>query len=198
MNKNISYAVIMLLIGASCSVNQKYTERSPQPIITEKEQLIDKNSLYFSDASIIGNGANLIHSESSLDEFHKRIRETKGIIFDENTNTFRIEQSILFDFNSYKVKEQAIIPLKTLADSFSNLDGATLQIYGHTDNIGSEEYNNALSLKRAQAIAKYLSDLGIPKERIESFGLGEASPISSNDSEQGRQKNRRVEFQLAQ
>ncbi len=70
----------------------------------------------------------------------------------------------------------------------------TIQINGHTDNIGSMEFNEKLSEKRAEAVVKYLLQKGIAKERMQHKGFGESQAIASNDTPDGQQLNRRVEF----
>jgi len=72
--------------------------------------------------------------------------------------------------------------------------GVSILIKGHTDNIGSEEYNQKLSIRRADAVKKYLIEKGISQEKIVVQGFGETQPIADNNSENGRSKNRRVEL----
>jgi OOP family OmpA-OmpF porin len=67
-------------------------------------------------------------------------------------------------------------------------------IEGHTDSMGSEEYNQGLSERRAQAVEKYIEEHGIDADRYTIKGYGESNPIASNDTEEGRQENRRVEL----
>ena len=69
-----------------------------------------------------------------------------------------------------------------------------LDIVGHTDSTGTEAYNQALSVRRAQAVRAYLIAAGIDAARLTASGKGESSPIASNDTRDGRAKNRRVEF----
>ena len=68
-----------------------------------------------------------------------------------------------------------------------------VQIIGHTDNIGAAANNLALSKNRAAAVSKYLVEKGIDPKRINSKGLGESKPIAKNDTDEGRQRNRRTE-----
>jgi outer membrane protein OmpA-like peptidoglycan-associated protein len=70
----------------------------------------------------------------------------------------------------------------------------TLEIQGHTDNVGGAEYNKTLSENRANAVKKYLVDKGVKSERITAKGFGLSKPIDTNDTPEGRAKNRRVEF----
>ena len=72
-----------------------------------------------------------------------------------------------------------------------------LKVSGHTDNVGSEEFNKALSVKRASAVASYLESKGISSERLQTEGFGASKPIDSNDTAAGREKNRRVEMTVS-
>ncbi len=69
-------------------------------------------------------------------------------------------------------------------------------IEGHTDNIGSEEYNLSLSNRRANSVGEYLRSKGIAEYRLSSYGYGMSKPIATNETEESRQKNRRVEILL--
>ncbi len=71
-----------------------------------------------------------------------------------------------------------------------------IEIYGHTDNTGSAEHNQQLSEDRATAVATYLINKGIVNSRIITKGYGSTKPLSSNSTEEGKRKNRRVEFKL--
>jgi outer membrane protein OmpA-like peptidoglycan-associated protein len=71
-----------------------------------------------------------------------------------------------------------------------------VEISGHTDNVGDERYNQQLSLKRAQSVVNYFSSKGISTSRLTQIGFGSKKPIKSNDSEENRQVNRRIEFKI--
>jgi outer membrane protein OmpA-like peptidoglycan-associated protein len=73
---------------------------------------------------------------------------------------------------------------------------ATAKIDGHTDSVGSEEYNLALSDRRAKAVFDYLTSRGVDPSRLKSQGFGESNPIAPNDTEAGRAQNRRVEITI--
>lgn len=103
--------------------------------------------------------------------------------------------SIFFDFNSYEIKPNSEPTLKEIARFLKENPDIKIYIVGHTDNIGNFEYNMELSKKRGEAVAKELVEkYGISKDRVRAFGVGPLSPISSNDTEEGRKKNRRVEI----
>lgn len=197
MHRIMTLALAAALLLPACSTKQ-VPERQAGSIITEKDQLLSTTNLEYSDASVVGSGASLIKSINSLDEFHRSVKSIEGVTFDDATGTLSIQQNILFDFNSYKPKKSAIKPLSEIVEAFNKLDDATLLVVGHTDNIGSTHYNQSLSERRADTIRQILVELGISEDKIEVRGEGELSPISNNDTEEGRSLNRRVEFKVIQ
>lgn len=102
---------------------------------------------------------------------------------------------LLFGFDSYAVRSGAAYNLNQLAGSLSEYDDSNLMIVGHTDAVGSSQYNQELSEQRAEAAAHYLSGRGVSRY-IATAGLGEREPVASNETETGRQQNRRVEVAI--
>lgn len=103
---------------------------------------------------------------------------------------------LLYDFDSDVVRLEARTNLRELAVSLEKYAGSNLLIVGHTDRLGTPEYNQALSERRADAAASYLAFQGVDRGRIATRGLGEAEPVASNETEAGRQTNRRVEVAI--
>jgi outer membrane protein OmpA-like peptidoglycan-associated protein len=103
---------------------------------------------------------------------------------------------LLFDFDSDVVKGAAEDNLRTLAGSLDKYPGSDLLIVGHTDSVGTDSYNEDLSRRRAAAAASYLSAAGVAASRLSTRGLGETEPVASNDTDAGRQRNRRVEVAI--
>jgi hypothetical protein len=83
-----------------------------------------------------------------------------------------------------------------LAKSLEKYPDTELLIVGHTDNVGTEEYNLGLSERRAAAAADYLAFRGVSRDRLQPAGRGESEPVASNDTDQGRTQNRRVEVAI--
>jgi outer membrane protein OmpA-like peptidoglycan-associated protein len=102
---------------------------------------------------------------------------------------------LLFDFDSYDIRSSAAANLNELARNLSNYGDSNLMIAGHTDAVGSSDYNQTLSEQRAQSASRYLSGQGVSRH-IATAGLGEREPIGSNSTEAGRQQNRRVEIAI--
>src|SRR6188768_940531 len=103
---------------------------------------------------------------------------------------------LLFDFDSDVVRSDARTNLRNLAASLDKHPGSELLIVGHTDSVGTDAYNLALSERRAEAAAAYLVAQGVDRARLSSRGLGESEPVAPNDSDAGRGKNRRVEVAI--
>ena len=106
------------------------------------------------------------------------------------------ESGLLFDFDSDVVKPDARANFRSLAASLEKYPGSDLLILGHTDSVGTAEYNKELSVRRADAAAEYLVGQGVARTRIVTGGLGEEEPIGSNADAAGRQRNRRVEVAI--
>lgn len=101
---------------------------------------------------------------------------------------------VLFDTNAATLKPGAAEHLDRLASFLTQNDGTRIIIEGHTDSRGSDAYNEELSRRRAQAVADALLTRGVPSNRFDILGRGEAVPVANNDSSAGRQQNRRVEI----
>ncbi|MEO9275515.1 OmpA family protein [Marinomonas sp. 5E14-1] len=111
----------------------------------------------------------------------------------QTTKLLSVELNILFDFGKADIQSRFYPELKKLASFLKSHPTSTVIIEGHTDDRGSEELNEALSQKRATAITDVLVDsFRIKQERVKGIGYGESRPISDNDTEEGREKNRRV------
>jgi outer membrane protein OmpA-like peptidoglycan-associated protein len=104
-------------------------------------------------------------------------------------------QGILFDSGSDRIRPESTPTLKEIGQMLKDHADLKLMIEGHTDNVGDDASNQTLSDKRANAVRGYLiSQFGIDSARLQAKGFGESKPVSSNDSAEGRQNNRRVEL----
>jgi len=108
----------------------------------------------------------------------------------------RMPNDITFDFDSASVRPNLRDDLGTLARSLNKYPDTNVQVVGHTDSVGSFEYNRQLSLRRASAVASILQSGGVSSSRIRTFGAGYDQPIASNRTPEGRQANRRVEITI--
>lgn len=115
------------------------------------------------------------------------IREGEGIIV-------KFDSGILFDVNQTALKTAAKTNIESLATSLKNNPETVVTIVGHTDATGTNEYNQRLSERRAEAVKSYAIAQGINSSRLITQGRGETEPIEDNTTEEGRSKNRRVEI----
>jgi len=105
-----------------------------------------------------------------------------------------MNSEISFAYNSAQLTPSFHNTLNKVADILNRYPRSTIKITGHTDSRGSAEYNQQLSLQRADAVKYYLADRGVDARRIITEGLGESQPRASNNTEAGMQLNRRVEM----
>jgi len=113
----------------------------------------------------------------------------KPAIIEKGRQTLNVE----FDFNKSIIKQGYDKDINDLVQVMKDYPDLNVVIEGHTDNIGTAAYNKKLSQRRAEAVKQYMVEKGIDANRITAIGFGFDRPIASNDTEEGRQKNRRVE-----
>lgn len=106
------------------------------------------------------------------------------------------ESGLLYDFDSDIVRPEARKNLRTLATSLDKYPGSDILVVGHTDQVGPASYNQSLSERRASAAADYLVVQGVNRDRVSTRGKGETEPIADNETERGRELNRRVEVAI--
>ncbi len=114
-------------------------------------------------------------------------REGEGIVIN-------FKEKVLFGYDQSELSTGSRSSLDKLANILKAYPDTDIQIIGHTDSKGTERYNERLSERRASAVASYLRGNNIPASRISTLGMGESDPVATNDSDEGRSLNRRVEF----
>lgn len=119
----------------------------------------------------------------------KRTEEGIQVILDENSN-------IKFEYNKSSLTSTAKNNLNDVVKIFNEYPDTNILIVGHTDDVGSQAYNQPLSLQRAQSVADYLIANGVSGDRITTEGMGKLEPRFSNETAEGRAGNRRVEFAI--
>ncbi len=117
------------------------------------------------------------------------IRQGDNLVLD-------IPSGITFAYDSADVQPQFRTTLDQVAGTLAQYNQTLVDVYGHTDSTGSDAYNQALSERRASAVADYLSGHGVQPARIGTRGYGEIQPKASNDTDAGRAANRRVEIKI--
>lgn len=119
------------------------------------------------------------------DEVPEEVKKFTGVI-----------QGIKFATGKATIRPQSFRHLKKAAKVLVDYGDLRVMISGHTDNVGSDVKNMQLSADRAAAVKTYLSEQGVTEDRIETVGKGETEPVGDNETDEGRQENRRIEFKL--
>lgn len=137
---------------------------------------------------------------NKMDKQAKQIKETlPGAEVERVGDGIKItmnESIVNFAFDSSNLTSVAQTNLNKLAQVLVDNPDTNINIYGHTDSKGADSYNLSLSQRRADAVKVYLSGKGIASSRMMTKGEGESMPVATNDTDEGRAKNRRVEFAI--
>lgn len=138
---------------------------------------------------------------SYMDRQEREIRErTAGtdveVIRQGDDLILSMPSGITFATDSSTIQPQFRPTLDKVADVLDRYNQTYVDVYGHTDSTGSDAYNQALSERRADSVAQYLTTRGVESARLEALGYGETQPVASNDTVEGRAQNRRVEIKV--
>jgi outer membrane protein OmpA-like peptidoglycan-associated protein len=125
--------------------------------------------------------------------------ESAGVSVTRNGNNIllNMEQAINFDSGRHELRGGSYSVLNAVGKVLSEYEKTTVDVMGHTDSDGEFDYNQNLSESRAVSVADYLSARGVNEQRLLAAGYGEASPIASNNTSSGKQRNRRVEIRIS-
>ena len=152
------------------------------------------------DPRITGIKLNSSQVKKQVNEIAKKDSNIKLI---ESDNKLRVilPSDILFDFDKYEIKSEALQTLRHVADILSKFQNSKTILEGHTDSVGDDDYNYNLSVKRANSVRNWFANnANISPANLESVGLGETQPVAENtlpngkDNPEGRKKNRRAEI----
>ncbi len=134
-----------------------------------------------------------------LDKQQQELQQIRGVEVTrpaQNEIAVAMTNDILFDFDSAALRQESQQTLRDLASNFQRYPDEQVGVEGHTDNVGSAEYNLRLSERRANSVRSYLIDQGVAPAQISATGYGESRPKATNDAPEGRQRNRRVEIHI--
>ena len=183
MEINIVEAGVSKKIVASLTKEEKVLE----VIETNDEEAIleDSSLIQIKTPTINVGDSNLL--EKYFNKFNVNINES---------NKYKSDKNVEFSFDNYSITPSYIVFLDSLIEFIELHENISVIIEGHTDNIGSEKYNMALSQRRATSVLNYLTEKGIDKKILTAKGLGEVNPIASNANPSGRALNRRTEIYI--
>lgn len=136
-----------------------------------------------------------------MDEQEKKLRQqTAGtgidVTRDGDNLILNMPSNVTFPVNSSAIQPEFQQTLGSVANTLSQYEKSYIDIYGHTDSTGTDQYNQSLSERRASSVANFLGNSGVQQARLETRGYGESQPIASNSTEEGRSANRRVELKI--
>ncbi len=172
----------------------------------EMSDLINDSTHRYNDAQIIKLAKYIKHLEkidvlaiaertalAKAEEAAKRYKDSVAIAT-ANAANVQYQNQINFDFNSSVLKNESYGALDEAVKKLKQYNDLAFNIEGHTDNVGEDAYNLNLSKARAKVVMNYFISKGISASRLTSEGFGESKPIATNDTEEGKAKNRRVEI----
>ncbi|HDR15234.1 MAG TPA: OmpA family protein [Desulfobacteraceae bacterium] len=148
------------------------------------------------DGGGVADGAEVKAGTNPLDPKDDITKSKTTIILKKGEKV--ILQGVNFETNKSTLTPDSRYILEEAYNALVASPDVQVEISGHTDSVGSEEYNQALSLRRAQAVKNWLVQKGIAANRMKTVGKGENEPVASNDTAEGRAKNRRIEFYAQQ
>jgi outer membrane protein OmpA-like peptidoglycan-associated protein len=156
-----------------------------------------KNALIAAGVGALAGGAVGQYMDRQEAKLRSQLQGT-GVSVTRNGDTITLNMpgNITFKTDSADLNANFYNVLNSVTLVLKEYDKTILEVAGHTDNTGSDQYNQALSERRAQSVAQYLESHGVNAQRVMTVGAGETHPIASNATPDGRQANRRVELSL--
>jgi outer membrane protein OmpA-like peptidoglycan-associated protein/YHS domain-containing protein len=198
------------------TVNGNVINESGKPIVSDIEVVNNSTGKVIQKKATDKNGRYQFNLESG--KSYGLVASKEGYLFQSvnldiplNNDTFDVPivtlknikigsnivlNNIFFDFDKYSLRGESKPELDRVVAVLKNNPKIKIEIQGHTDNKGSSSYNLKLSQDRAKSVVDFLISAGIQKERLSYTGYGFTKPVASNDSEESRQKNRRIEFKV--
>lgn len=157
-----------------------------------------RNALIGAGIGALAGGAVGYYMDQQEAELRRRL-QSAGVQVERQGDEIRLNMASTVNFavDSVDLRAETLPVLNALADVMREYDRTTIDVSGHTDSDGAEDYNQQLSERRAFSVANYMAQRGVQPVRMLAGGYGEAFPIAANTSPAGKQANRRVEFQIA-
>jgi len=136
-----------------------------------------------------------------MDKQEAKLREQMAgtgvdVVRNGDNITLDVPGGVTFAFDSSNLNSQFYPVLDKVSTTLAEYDKTIIEVAGHTDSVGSDQYNQQLSERRANSVAAYLAGHGVERSRMVTIGAGEAHPVATNDTDAGRAQNRRVEITI--
>jgi outer membrane protein OmpA-like peptidoglycan-associated protein len=189
----------LLLVGAGCATPGKRTATGAAAGAVVGGAAGGLISEDFKGAAI-GAGVGAVAGGAVGNYLDKQARELEQVAETQRTDhglLLNLRSELLFETDSAVLTEDAIARVSRIGDILAKYPEDRIRIEGHTDSRGTVAYNEELSLRRAEAVARVLSSRGVAPGQILVLGMGEEQPVASNDSPVGRSANRRVQLHIS-
>jgi outer membrane protein OmpA-like peptidoglycan-associated protein len=208
----LSVGTLAILSAVACTTVNPYTRESQTSkavkgagigaaagavvgLLTKGDKL--ENALIGAGVGAIAGGGAGYYMDVQEAKLRQRLEGTGVSVTRLGDNiTLNLPSSITFALNSADLNAQFYSALEGVGVVLKEYNKTVVEVAGHTDSSGSDQYNQALSQRRAQSVVGYLASQGVKSERLITVGAGESHPVASNDTEQGRASNRRVELTI--
>lgn len=212
VSKLVGVGVVVACLTAGCTTVNPYTREQQTSnavkgagigaavgavagLLTKGDKL--ENALIGAGVGALAGGGVGYYMDVQEAKLRQRLEGTGVSVTRVGDNiTLNMPSSITFALNSADLNAQFYNALDGVSMVLKEYNKTVIEVAGHTDSSGSDQYNQQLSQRRASAVASYLSSHGVVGQRLLTVGAGEAHPIASNDSESGRAANRRVEMTI--
>lgn len=215
MSKIGAFAVSIVMVVSACTTLDPYT-REEQTARAQRQAVIGAaagavvglvtgdSSMERKKRALVGAGLGALAGAgvgTYMDRQQARLRqqlEGTGVSVTRigDNITLNMPGNITFATNSADLNASFFEVLNSVAIVVNEFNQTVIEVAGHTDSTGSDAYNQDLSQRRANAVAAYLGTRNVRQDRIITVGMGESRPVATNDTEAGRQQNRRVELTL--
>jgi outer membrane protein OmpA-like peptidoglycan-associated protein len=199
----VALIAVLALASSTCALNRKEkgaiiggaTGAAAGAAIGNKTGSTARGAII---GAVVGGSAGAIIGHQMDKQAEELVVEIPGAVVERVGEGIQItfDSGLLYDFDSSAIRTAAGLNLQNLATSLRKYGNTDLLIVGHTDSEGATDYNQGLSLRRANAASAYLEAEGVSGRRIFTEGKGEMEAVASNDTEFGRQQNRRIEVAI--
>jgi outer membrane protein OmpA-like peptidoglycan-associated protein len=181
--------------AADAAKAKEDADRARQAAVAEQQAALQQKQLAEAEAEKARQAA--ARAESEKADLRAQLRAQLNSILQTNDSARGLivnMSDVLFDTGSYTLKPGAREILAKISGILLAHPGLTMQIEGHTDSVGSDEFNQRLSEQRAESVRDFLGEQGVSPSSITAQGFGKTEPVATNDTPEGRQRNRRVEI----
>jgi len=211
-SKLVGVGIVVACVTAGCTTVNPYTQEQQTSkavkgagigaavgavagLLTKGDKL--ENALIGAGVGALAGGGVGYYMDVQEAKLRQRLAGTGVSVTRNGDNiTLNMPSSITFALNSSDLNAQFYNALDGVSLVLKEYNKTVIEVAGHTDSTGSDQYNQQLSQRRASAVASYLGSHGVDNQRLLPVGAGESYPIASNDSESGRAANRRVEMTI--